>query len=210
MSDLALACSCGNVRGVLRDVAPERGNHLVCYCDDCQAFAHALGAAEAVLDAHGGTEIFQTSPARLSFEAGVEQLACLRLRPNGLLRWYAGCCASPLANTQAGGAIPFVGVVCGAILPSDEATAALGPIRARVNARFARGDRAGLDAHDGWSVPMIGRFARIVLGAWLRGDAKRSPFFDAATGSPVAAPRVLGDEELERALAGGAGASGLR
>jgi len=214
MPDLVLACSCGAVRGVVRDLSLQRGNHLVCYCDDCQSFAHALGRAAEVLDAHGGTEILQTSPARVSIEKGNEHLACLRLRPNGLLRWYADCCRSPLGNTQAAGRVPFVGLFCNALGPSPaEVAAALGPVRARVNARFAQGDRSEIDAFERWSVPMILRFARIVLGAWLRGDARRSPFFSPRTGSPIAVPRLLTEAELvavEAARDAGAGEAGLR
>ena len=214
MTDLAIACACGTVRGAVRDLSPDRGNHLVCYCDDCQAFALFLGDGLDHTDAHGGTEILQTSPARVSIEAGDDHLACMRLQPNGLLRWYADCCRSPIGNTQASGRVPFVGLFCSAFRPrSSEAETALGPIRARVNARFAQGDRSGLDASEGWSLPMIIRFARIVWGAWLRGDARRSPFFDPETGKARATPTVLTDAErgkLEGARAAGAGQASLR
>ena len=61
------------------EVSPGAGNHAVCYCDDCQAFAHFLGRAADILDPHGGTEIFQMSPARIALTAGTERLACMRL-----------------------------------------------------------------------------------------------------------------------------------
>ncbi|MGI9431626.1 MAG: DUF6151 family protein [Myxococcota bacterium] len=213
MADLAVACACGTVRGVARDLSPDRGNHLVCSCDDCQAFAHFLGDAADHTDAHGGTEILQTSPARLSIHAGGDHLACMRLRPKGLLRWYADCCRAPIGNTHASGRVPFVGLFCSAFRPrSAEVETALGPIRARVNARFAQGDLR-LEASEGWSLPMILSFARIVLGAWVRGDARRSPFFDPETGASRATPRVLtGAErgEVEAARDAGAGQASLR
>jgi len=214
MADLAIACGCGTVRGVARDLSPDRGNHLVCYCDDCQAFAHFLGHAADHTDAHGGTAILQTSPARVSITEGDDHLACMRLQPNGLLRWYADCCRSPIGNTQASGRMPFVGLFCSAFRPpSAEVERALGPIRARVQARSARGDLGGLEASEGWSLPMILSFARIVLGAWLRGDARRSPFFDPETGAPRASPRVLTEverAEVEAARDAGAGQASLR
>jgi hypothetical protein len=40
----------------------------------------------------------------------VERIVGLRLTPNGLYRWYASCCKTPLGNTL-GPAIPFVGIV---------------------------------------------------------------------------------------------------
>src|SRR5690348_17955313 len=105
----ALRCRCGEVRGVVTDVAPNTVNRVVCYCDDCQAFLHYLGRAD-LLDAHGGSDIVQVAPASLSFERGADRIAGLRLTPKGLHRFYATCCKMPLGNTV-GPAIPFVGKI---------------------------------------------------------------------------------------------------
>lgn len=193
-TDLPLRCACGALRGTLLGVAPERGNHLVCYCDDCQSFAHFLGEAGAILDAHGGTDIFQTSPGRLRIEEGNENLACVRLRPGGLVRWYAACCRTPIGNTLASRQVPFVGLIHSCA--GGFRDAAVGPVRAGVNARFAKGDRSQLDAHDKAPASLLFRFARILLAARLRGEHARTPFFDAQTGELSVAPRVLTTEEL--------------
>ena len=77
------------MRGVARDVAPSTVNHCFCYCDDCQAFAHFLGRADDVLDAHGGTEITQMSQANVGFTAGADKVAAMRLigeRTDSLVR----------------------------------------------------------------------------------------------------------------------------
>ena len=37
-----LRCHCGKVEGHVADAAPKTVNHAICYCDDCQAFAHHL------------------------------------------------------------------------------------------------------------------------------------------------------------------------
>jgi hypothetical protein len=60
--ELQLRCRCARVRGVARDVSPRHGLRLVCYCHDCRAFARFLERAD-VLDAAGGTDIFQMPPA---------------------------------------------------------------------------------------------------------------------------------------------------
>jgi hypothetical protein len=60
-TEVPLRCSCGVVRGAARGVSGANGNRLICYCDDCQSFAHFLGPAQPILDSHGGTEIFQMS-----------------------------------------------------------------------------------------------------------------------------------------------------
>jgi len=73
-------------------------NRCVCYCRDCQAFAHFLGKVDAILDERGGSEIIQVLPRNLTFTQGIELLACMRLTEKGLLRWYAACCNTPIGK----------------------------------------------------------------------------------------------------------------
>jgi len=93
-----LECQCGTVKGVLAD--PKSANRATCYCKDCQAFAHVLGQAERVLDSRGGSQIVQVLPRNITFTHGKEALACLRLRPKGLLRWHTTCCSSVLSREE--------------------------------------------------------------------------------------------------------------
>ena len=59
-------------------VSAERGNRLVCYCDDCQSFPIFLGQAERTLDPHGGT----TEPLGRGEEMALsEALASYTLHP---------------------------------------------------------------------------------------------------------------------------------
>jgi hypothetical protein len=197
--DVPLRCACGSLRGVLRSVTPRNVNRCICYCDDCQSFAYFLQRAGSILDVHGGTEVCQTSPARLEITAGEELLACMQLRIGShLLRWYASCCRSPVGNTPATPRLPFVGVIH-AFMDFDaagsSADAQLGPVRGGFFRRFARGDPAELDGR--FSVLSVLRLARIVLAARLRRDQLRSPFFE-PTGDLEVPPRVLRAEELRR------------
>ncbi len=194
-TDLPIRCSCGTLRGAVRGVSPSRGNRVTCYCGDCQSFAHFLGRAGEILDPRGGTDIFQTSPARVAFTQGRERLAAMRLTPRGLLRWYADCCKSPVGNTAITRELPFVGLIC---LGFDAASrdAALGPVRGHVNVKAAKPDAEGRRLRASGELRSIGRFARLVLLARLRGDQKASPFFDARTAEPSVTPRVLAEEEL--------------
>jgi hypothetical protein len=192
-ADVPVRCACGAVRGVARGLSPSRGHRVVCYCDDCQAFAHFLGGGEAILDPHGGTDIFQTSSGRLEIDPAQSSVACVRLTPRGPLRWYASCCRTPIANTPPSPQIPFAGLIHSALdfaaigRSRDEV---LGPVRTRIYARFATGDRRRLDAHEGAPLRLFARVLPIALAARLRGDD--SPFFDAATREPIAAPVVPG------------------
>lgn len=192
MTTLPLRCRCGHVRGAAVGLSPERGNHLVCYCDDCQAYARFL-EREDVLDAHGGTEIFQMTPAQLRITDGAEQIRCLRLSEKGLMRWFAGCCRTPIANTLASARVPFVGLVLCFV---DEAagdrdrTRALGPRIAGVQGRFAR-DGLPTGAHPSAPLGLVLRSVRLLVRAWLRRQHRPSPFFEPVGSSPIVAPQVL-------------------
>jgi hypothetical protein len=182
---------------VLRSVTPRSGNRCVCYCDDCQSFACFLEQPDSILDPHGGTDIFQTSPARLEIIAGKEHLACIQLWPkSNTVRWYASCCRTPIGNTPAEHRVPFVGVIhscmdLGALGTADEV---LGPVRGRFFRRFARVNQAAVPK--GRTVLPILRLMRMLLAARVRRDQLRSPFFT-PEGELKAAPHVLSVEELQ-------------
>jgi len=172
----------------------------VCYCDDCQAFAHHLGRADTVLDDYGGTSIIQVSPSRLTITQGAQHLSCVRMTNRNLLRWYASCCGTPVGNTPGWPRFHFVGLIHVFLdLPALGVSAreALGLVRARIFKRFATGDQSVINAMPGsfWSF-LLGGMRRI-LGARLTGAYKSSPFFDSA-GKPVAVPRRLTQEERSR------------
>jgi hypothetical protein len=191
--DVVISCKCGKLGGIARDISARTGNRVVCYCDDCQAFAHALGAADFTLDAQGGTDIFQMSPARLELTRGRDHLACLRLTPNGALRWYADCCNTPIGNTMPTGQLPFVGLIHTCIDTEGRTLdELLGPVRACVMTRFARGvPVASGVAHNGFSLAMLVATLWKMLCWRLRGDHRDSPFFDRKSGKPVGSLRVL-------------------
>ncbi len=200
--DIPLRCSCGEVEGVATGISPAAGTHLVCYCDDCQTFQHAIGQADRVLDAHGGTVIFQMSAGQLRITKGAGKLRCLRLGPKGVVRWYTGCCNTPVGNTMDRPTLPFVGVITVCLDRSnDAANRALGPLRRGVFRKHALGDMSTLHAHDGVPLSAIGGVLAKVLRWRLRGDHKRSPFFDPETGKLVADPWVLSKDERDAARA---------
>jgi uncharacterized protein DUF6151 len=186
-TEYPLRCQCGTIQGVLTEL--KRSNRVVCYCKDCQAFAHALGQAERVLDARGGSDIVQALPKNLRFTQGLDALACLRLTPKGLFRWYAGCCRTPIGNTLPTPKLSFIGLLH-VFLDSSEVCLdeAFGPIRTRVNTKSAVGEPKPKEEGVGRT---IGWFLRTTLKARFNGDYQRSPFFDPATGAPILAPRVL-------------------
>jgi hypothetical protein len=183
-----VTCRCGGIRGVAHGLSPRSGYRVVCYCDDCQRFANHLGAGDYAMDALGGTGIFQMSPARLEFTEGSDRLACLRMTPKGGLRWYARCCQTPIGNTPATAALPFVGLITACIDPGEQSLDdLLGPVLGRVMVRFATGDATTLEnAHDRFTLPLVLKAIGGALIWRLRGDNRRSPFFDPVTGQPIA------------------------
>jgi hypothetical protein len=187
---LPLRCRCGHLRGVAGNVSPSSGFRFVCYCRDCQAFARFLDRAD-VLDPAGGTDIFHMPPGRVKLTAGTDALRCLCLSGK-VLRWYSECCRTPIANTAAGPGFPVVGMVhcfmdheaCGG--SRDEV---LGPPLCRIYQRSAIGPLPP-NAPDPPSVGIFARRASMLLGWWMRGLNRPTPFFDDRTGTPRAVPRV--------------------
>jgi hypothetical protein len=190
-SSVPLRCRCGRVRGVAAKVSPATGCRVLCYCKDCQAFARFLERPD-VLDAAGGTDIFQMPPGRLSVTAGADALRCLRLRDTGILRWYADCCRTPIANT-AGPRFPIVGVIHSFMDPGaagGSRDAVLGPPLCRIYERSAVGPLPPT-APPPLSFRVVSGRGVKLLGWWVQGLARPSPFFDERTKAPRATPRSL-------------------
>jgi Family of unknown function (DUF6151) len=182
-----LQCRCGTLKGYV--VHSAGVNRCVCYCSDCQAFAHFLGRPSEILDAQGGTEVIQTRPANVIFTQGQEALACMRLTEKGLLRWYTGCCNTPIGNTLPNFRVSFVGLVhsCleGAGVSLDDS---FGPVRAYVNTKSAKGE---VTSSSIGTTSVILRFIVMVARARIDGSYKRTPFFSAETGTPIVTPTVF-------------------
>ena len=197
--DLPLRCRCGQVRGVARDVSPSLGLRLVCYCKDCQAFVHFLRRPD-VLDVAGGTDILQMPPKRLKITAGADALRSLRFSKK-VLRWYVGCCRTPIANSAASPWFPLIGLIhsfmdfeaCG-----GSRNETLGPPLCRIHERSAVSSLPAA-APPAASFGILTQRASKVLGWWLRGFGRPNPVFDARTGAPLSAPR-LGTPEERAAL----------
>jgi hypothetical protein len=189
--DLPLRCRCGRLRGTASGVSPSCVFRFVCYCRDCQAFARFLGRPD-VLGPAGGTDIFQMPPARVRLTAGTDVMRALRISSK-VLRWYTDCCQTPIANTPAKPGFPIIGMIHSFI--DQEAAGrsrddALGPPICRIYERFATGPLPP----DAPGPPRLGVFVRrtsSVLGWWIRGLGRPSPFFDDLTDAPRSVPHGL-------------------
>jgi hypothetical protein len=193
-------CSCGQVRGEILQTA--RAMRAVCYCRDCQTYAHLLGRADQVLDAIGGTDVVATPASNVAISAGRGHLACVSLSPRGLLRWYAACCGTPIANTPRDWKVPYVGLMHTCLRQPDPLERSFPQVQMRVNTKSAHG---AVPRDTGLRGKL--RFLRIgmvLAGMRLSGAYKATPLFS-ASGEPGASPRVAGREEVEaaRRAAGG-------
>ena len=187
---LQLRCRCGKLQGEVdaRRVAAR----AVCYCKDCQAFARFLAPDGSLLDASGGTEVEATLPAGVRFTQGLEHLACMSLSPQGIYRWYASCCNTPVGNTPRNPAMPYVGLVRACLAATPETLdRELGRARMTTSRASADGPTSATPVATMVGVAKIGG---ALVKARLSGSWRENPFFDAA-GSPVRAPRVLTWEE---------------
>lgn len=187
-------CRCGKLQGEIAQPAPAL--RAVCYCRDCQAYAHLLGEPQRVLDAQGGTDIVAMQSSNVRLTAGQEWLACLSLSPRGLLRWYAGCCRTPIANTPRDWKLPYAGMVHSCLERPQPIEPSFPAVQLQVNTGSAHGP-----------VPRVGklsgmaRLARLMLrllAARARGAYRQTPFFD-ANGAPVVEVKVAEREAVAQA-----------
>ncbi|SIS91198.1 hypothetical protein SAMN05421759_10657 [Roseivivax lentus] len=184
MSVFSQTCQCGECYWEVVDATP--GTLVCCYCRSCQGAMKHLGLAETRLNPEGGTLIFQTLPDNFRMIRGTRRLKSFRMTPKGVVRWYVDCCNTPVANTIATAALPFVGV----ILPPD--TEVFGPSRnhAFTETALSPVKQRGM-ARVGWGV--IGRG---LLGKLTGRTA--SPFFEA--GHLRVAPELLSREDREAVI----------
>lgn len=189
-----LQCTCGKVRGEI--LQPRRAMRAVCYCRDCQTYAHLLGRARQVLDPIGGTDVIATAASNVAITAGREHLACVSLSPGGLLRWYAACCGTPVANTPRDWKLPYVGVVHTCLRHPDPLERTFAQVEMRVNTRSAHG-AVPRDTKLAGKLRFLGMVMRLT-GMRLTGAYKSTPLFS-VKGEPLVTPRVAAREEVEAA-----------
>jgi hypothetical protein len=189
-----LRCRCGEVVGLVENAAPQKVNRVVCYCDDCQAFAHQLGRAD-LLNAQGGTDIIQVAPAALTITKGRQDIAGLRLSPKGLFRFHTTCCNTPIGNTLSP-AIPFVGIVAEVFDSNPQrVNSVFGPPLGAILGKYAIG-KPPADS-TGINLPVLLRAITKVLGWRLRGRAWPNPFFQPKTREPIYPLTVLAQEQRD-------------
>ncbi|HLA70293.1 MAG TPA: DUF6151 family protein [Steroidobacteraceae bacterium] len=191
-----LRCRCGTLIGNVSH--PEKVSRGVCYCKDCQAYAHFLGTPSNILDEMGGTDVVATLPKYVAFTQGIEALACMSLTESGMLRWYASCCNTPIGNTPRDFKSSHVGLIHTCLEdPAKTLENSFGPVRMRVNTKHAKGKPKLMPMS---TIASIARFLGSLIRARLDGSYRHTPFFDSDRGIPVVAPKVLTSSERERVM----------
>ncbi|MEL6619412.1 MAG: DUF6151 family protein [Pseudomonadota bacterium] len=183
--DLPFACDCGKLTGTLMGVGPSKGTRAECHCRDCRDAELFAGQPDP---APGGVQLYQTTPDRVRFDAGLDQLAVFSLSDTGILRWQARCCGAMLFNTTRSPKLAFASFRTDRL--DDDSP--LGPIKVRAFVRKANGKRG----HEGmghflWA--MIGR----VLPRRLTGGWRKTPFFDVKSGEPVRDVYIVSKSERD-------------
>lgn len=193
-----IQCECGQVKAHLKNFPAQTVGRLVCYCDDCQSYLHHLKKQD-ILDTNGGTEIFPIYPSNFQFTQGQDLVRGIRLSPQGMYRWYASCCQTPIANTQA--KLPWIGMLSTMFPYKTEAerTHALGPVKSRVMGQFALGQPPSntakkFGAKDFFSV------VPFILKGFIFGKNQNHPFFKLPKYEPKADAYTLTLDERTQIL----------
>ena len=189
MSEIALKCRCGTVRGFASNVTADTGTRVVCHCEDCQAFARYLGRDGDVLDEYGGTDIFQMTQSQIEIVDGADQIRCMRLSSKGMHRWYAECCKTPIGNTFSAG-MPFIGMIHNFMDDGGKRDTNLGPVRGYRKLESARGTLTTERRQAGFPLRILIRVISKMLIWKVKGMDQPSVFFD-ASGNPASEPHIL-------------------
>lgn len=184
---LGFACTCGALRGEIRDVSPSAYTHIVCHCRDCRAAYTHLGLADPEK-----VGILQTAQDRIRITKGGENLRVFRHTPKGALRWYATCCDTPLFYTPLKARLVHVGVNTDRL----DAPQAVGKVMAE---GFVPKPGGG-QIHRGMG-RMVGRMVSRMAASNLSGAWRETPFFE-DDGSPARDAKILSREERAAALMG--------
>ncbi|MBX2993808.1 MAG: hypothetical protein KF681_03280 [Bdellovibrionaceae bacterium] len=194
---MQIRCECGQLRAEIKHFPSEMPGRLACYCDDCQTYLMHIKRTDLFVDGAGGTEIVPIYPCNLSFSSGTERLTCLRLSPQGIFRWSANCCNTPIANVQPG--FPWIGVFARPYVVEDKHRLdnTFGPIRSGIMGKFARGQKPEGVADKLDFKAFRSTFPFLLKGFLLR-KAKGSPFFHGDGKTPIAEPIVLKKELREK------------
>jgi hypothetical protein len=187
MSEVNLKCACGTVKGKTSAVSSKIGTRITCCCDDCQAFSQFLGQEGNVLDQYGGTDIFQIPVSFLTITEGKSEIACVRLSPKGMHRWYAKCCNTPIGNTFGAGG-PFIGVIHSFMDKSEMSEVDLGKSRGHILTKFAKTPVP--ENLKGSSLSINFRVVAKILSWKLKGLNKPSEFFN-NNAEPICQPQIL-------------------
>lgn len=179
----AFSCTCGAFGGHLSAEGVKAGTRLVCHCQSCRENELAHGQPDPAPEP---VDLFQTTPDAITITHGAEHLRLLKLSPKGTLRWYAGCCCTPFANTAAKRSFPFAGLRADVF----EDKSILGKIRIRAFIPQAPGKPPKTEGAARMAYGILSR----MLAAFLSGTWKDTPFFT-EDGTPAAEPRILTKEE---------------
>ena len=184
-----IQCRCGAFSGQISNT--HLAIRAVCYCKDCRTYAVHLGRPQAILDEIGGTDVVATQARHVALTGGIEHLACLSLSEKGLLRWYAKCCNTPIANTPRDWRVPYVGLVHSGLKKPLESS--FPRVQMHVNTRSAKGTPPSMR----WSqITALLGFLPTILFARVAGTYRRTPFFS-PSGVPIVEVEVLSDTERE-------------
>ncbi len=184
---MKISCDCGAFVAKLKDFPRNTPGRLVCYCDDCQAYAKKIQRTD-VLDEYGGTEVIPVYPKEIEVIQGLDMLKCYRLSSKGVYRWATSCCNSPILNSKPG--FPWAGIFNTAY-KDPAALSALGDVKARIYGKYAL-DGVPFKISEKIAFRDMLVVIPFIIKGKILGMDKKSPFFCSDNMTPIVEPEILG------------------
>jgi hypothetical protein len=119
----------------------------------------------------------------------------MSLSHKGLLRWYTGCCRTPIGNTPRDPKLSYVGLIRNLLAGSSkEADAVFGAARVALSNGSATGTVRPTP------LPTVLALLKIIRNVWgsrVSGKYRENPFFRPSTTEPIVVPQVLTPAERQ-------------
>lgn len=188
-SSYLFGCTCGQFQGHIR--RPCLAIRAVCYCTDCQAYAHYLNADTPYLTAAGGTPVCVVQPENIVLTQGLNCLTYLSLSETGNYRFFTRCCNTPICNMARSAKTVHLSFIQACI-----ATPLNGP---QLPVKIASALRVP-PSTAGWvKAWLMAKYAFAVAKSWLSQGYRLNPFINAANQGPQGVRHKVDTLRLKRA-----------
>lgn len=183
-----IRCNCGKFQAELRNM--KYGTRTICYCKDCQSYAHYLKISNYLLNDLGGTEVIAVRPQQISIIFGKEELSCVSLTESGSLRWFTRCCTTPICNMSRNIRTAHIVIIHTCLDHSD-----INSVFGSKSLHMKRASALGTPPQNDYAYFITSALYYYFSKAWTHAIRlyRLNPFIDQVSKKPIASPVTINE-----------------